>query len=272
MELRADDIVARDHRGDRAAVIGGRRRRRRDRPDRAGTNGRNRRAGPPSPVAMPSSSGCGAAHVSVFQPMCGNLQRRVGRPDRRDVAGNPVEPGDDLVFEAARRHQLHADANAEERPRRAGARARSSASTMPGTASSPRRQSAKAPTPGSTMWSARAHAFGIGASPRLRARAPPRARRARTPCGRNADCPSRNRRWRRSSQPPASGNRPMTSGGGRRRGREGAAGGAAARGRARDRSRARRSAVAARMTMSTSGRPPRVSARRWPAPGPRAPR
>ena len=37
----------------------------------------------------------------------------------------------------------------------------SSASTMPGTASSPRRQSAKAPTPGSTTRSARAHHVGI---------------------------------------------------------------------------------------------------------------
>ena len=44
MELRADDIVARNHRRDRAAIVGGRRRCRPGRSGRAGRNGRNRRA------------------------------------------------------------------------------------------------------------------------------------------------------------------------------------------------------------------------------------
>ena len=48
------------------------------------------------------------AHVRDLQP-----RRRL---DRRDVAADPVEAGDRLVFEPARRHQLHADADAEERP------------------------------------------------------------------------------------------------------------------------------------------------------------
>src|SRR5665213_1164418 len=44
-----------------------------------------------------------------------NLQRRVRRDHRRDIARDPVETVDRLEFEAARRHQLHADTDAEER-------------------------------------------------------------------------------------------------------------------------------------------------------------
>ena len=47
--------------------------------------------------------------------MCGIFESgRFG--NRSDVAADPIEAGDDLVLEPARRHQLHADADAEERP------------------------------------------------------------------------------------------------------------------------------------------------------------
>ncbi len=45
-----------------------------------------------------------------------NLQLRIGRRDAVDLAGNPTQALDHLVFAAALRHQLHADADAEERP------------------------------------------------------------------------------------------------------------------------------------------------------------
>src|SRR5271170_1293791 len=45
-----------------------------------------------------------------------NLQARLARLDGRDIAGDPVQAGDDLVLEAARRHELSANANPEERP------------------------------------------------------------------------------------------------------------------------------------------------------------
>ncbi len=48
--------------------------------------------------------------------MCGIFKPGIVGKDRRDVAANPIEAGDDFVFEPARRHQLHADADAEERP------------------------------------------------------------------------------------------------------------------------------------------------------------
>ena len=45
-----------------------------------------------------------------------NLQARIGRRDAVDLARDPAEPLDHLVFAAALGHQLHADADAEERP------------------------------------------------------------------------------------------------------------------------------------------------------------
>ena len=57
------------------------------------------------------------------------------------------------MFQPARREQLHADANAEER--RCAASTRSAiASTMPVTARSPLAQAPKLPTPGRTIRSA----------------------------------------------------------------------------------------------------------------------
>src|SRR2546421_1032566 len=43
------------------------------------------------------------------------LERRIVRRDRDDIACNPPEASSFAMFQAARRHQLHADTNAEER-------------------------------------------------------------------------------------------------------------------------------------------------------------
>ena len=51
-----------------------------------------------------------------------DLQRRVRRRDAVDLAGDPAQSRGHLVFAAALGHELHADADAEERP--AAARAR----------------------------------------------------------------------------------------------------------------------------------------------------
>ncbi len=46
-----------------------------------------------------------------------DFQRRIGRLDLLDVAGDPAEAARHRLFQPALRHQLHADADAEERPR-----------------------------------------------------------------------------------------------------------------------------------------------------------
>ncbi len=51
----------------------------------------------------------------MFQPICGNLQVRIGGRDLVDLAGDPAQALRDPVFEPALGHQLHADADAEER-------------------------------------------------------------------------------------------------------------------------------------------------------------
>ena len=71
MELRAGDVVARDDGGERAAVVGQRRRPRPVSRRRARRSARNRRGARPAPVAMPSSSGCSRCGCRVFQPICG---------------------------------------------------------------------------------------------------------------------------------------------------------------------------------------------------------
>src|ERR1700723_1620239 len=55
------------------------------------------------------------SHIEGVPPHMRNLQSRIAWLDRRDVARNPVEASNHLMFEAARRHELRADANAEER-------------------------------------------------------------------------------------------------------------------------------------------------------------
>src|ERR1700722_14990023 len=56
------------------------------------------------------------SHIEGVPAHMGNLQSRIAWLDRRDVACNPVQAVDRLMFEPARRHELRADANAEERP------------------------------------------------------------------------------------------------------------------------------------------------------------
>ena len=65
---------------------------------------------------MPSSSLWGLRASSVFQPMCGIFSAGIARRDLVDLAGDPAEPRRHLVFAAALGHELHADADAEERP------------------------------------------------------------------------------------------------------------------------------------------------------------
>ena len=85
--------------------------------------------------------------------MCGILRLGSFGSMARTSPAIQSSPSVDLELQPARRHQLHADADAEERPALDAHRS-SSASRMPGTASRPRLQSAKAPTPGSTIRSA----------------------------------------------------------------------------------------------------------------------
>ena len=89
-----------------------------------------------------------------------DLEGRVVRLDGLDVALDPAEPRRDAELEAALGHQLRADADAEKRPALPRTVV-SSASRMPATASTPALQSAKAPTPGSTMRSAASTAAGL---------------------------------------------------------------------------------------------------------------
>ena len=159
VELRADDIVARDDRRHRAAVVGGR--------DDVGGVGGVELKGVDEIGVQPvvagrrcrRAAGAAAARRACSSP-CAGSSARDRSADRRDVAGDPAEPGDRPRVRgraspaAACRRRCRGTAG------RAGAPLSSSASTMPGTASSPRRQSAKAPTPGSTMWSARTTSSG----------------------------------------------------------------------------------------------------------------
>ncbi len=55
-----------------------------------------------------------AQGVEVVPAHVRNFQRGIGRGDGADLAGNPAEAIGDFELEAAARHQLHADADAEE--------------------------------------------------------------------------------------------------------------------------------------------------------------
>ena len=116
---------------------------------------------------MPANNGVRPGDVERVPAHVGNFQIRVARADRRDIAGNPIE--------ARRRFHARARATPSTACRRkcrgtagrAGARRPRVPPTIPGTASSPRRQSAKAPTPGSTMCVARATASGSAVNQNL---------------------------------------------------------------------------------------------------------
>ena len=146
---------------------------------------------------MPSSSGCWRRSFSVFQPMCGIF--RLGSSGVMRSTSPGIQPRPSTTSYSRPRSAISCMPTQMPRNGRPFWRTVSfSASTMPGTASSPRRQSAKAPTPGSTTRSARAHLLGIvGHQDRLIVRRT-RAPRARTPSRPSADCPSRSRRSRPS--------------------------------------------------------------------------
>ena len=99
--------------------------------------------------------------LKLFQPICGIFSDEVFGRDGRDFPADPAQPRRHAMFEAPIGQQLHAHADAEKGFRAFFARIRSTASSMPSMASRPRRQSAKAPTPGSTTRSAVATASGI---------------------------------------------------------------------------------------------------------------
>src|ERR1700722_9923321 len=54
--------------------------------------------------------------LQIVPAHMGYFQRGILRFNRRDIAGDPVQALGDFIFEAARGHQLHADADAKERP------------------------------------------------------------------------------------------------------------------------------------------------------------
>src|ERR1700722_12811367 len=115
VELGAEHGVARDDRGDGAAVVGLR--------DEVGAVGDLELIG----MHEVGVQAAGAGGDAVEQRMMAQLvervpahvrdfQARVVRRDAVDLAGDPAEAGRHLVFAPALGHQLHADADAEERP------------------------------------------------------------------------------------------------------------------------------------------------------------
>ncbi len=121
-------------------------------------------------------------------------------------------PGVTSIFAAALGHQLHADADAEERPAAPAHRLVQRLAPCRGSrrarAGNRRRRRRPAARRGRR---ARTAVRIAGDDDRLIVRRS-RARRARRPWRPSADCRSRNRRWRRViGSAPGSGNRPMTS-------------------------------------------------------------
>ena len=66
---------------------------------------------------MPSNSGWSRVSSIVFQPICGIFS--AGSAGTISLTSPAIQPKPlrDSLFQAALRHQLHADADAEERPR-----------------------------------------------------------------------------------------------------------------------------------------------------------
>ena len=141
----------------------------------------------PTADPMPSSSGCGLAVSSVFQPMCGIFSSGsagVMRSTSPAIQPSPPSP----VFAPALGHELHANADAEEPA--ASAHARVEWSIADGVETAAIGEGADA---------GQHHAVGarylVGiAGHHDRRSCPTRAPPVRTPWRRNADCPSRSRR------------------------------------------------------------------------------
>jgi hypothetical protein len=190
-ETACRSVSLRDNRGDRPAVIGAR--------NHIGLIGRIEMIGMHEigvPAVVAERQDCRAADAraaaqAYSSPYAESSALRRAARSFHHIALDPAEARRGDIFLALRRHQLHADADAEKRT--ALARTASfSASTMPLSASRPLRQSANAPTPGSTMRSAR-NTIRDRASRQSFAAASLRAPHARTPWPPNADCRSRNR-------------------------------------------------------------------------------
>ena len=110
-------LSRRDRRRHRPAIVGDRQHLVASLRHRDGRSARNRRAGPSSPVAMPANSGCWRFSSIVFQPICGIFSAGSAGVDLLHVAGDPAKTLGHRLLQPALRHQLHADADAEERPR-----------------------------------------------------------------------------------------------------------------------------------------------------------
>ncbi len=116
MKLGADDSVLADDRGQRPAVIGAR--------QHVSLIGRIEVIGV-NEITMAALRAQRQTlqhrmlpdHVERIPAHVRNFQILFARRNLHDVAGDPVEPGRRDMFLATRCHQLHADADAEERPR-----------------------------------------------------------------------------------------------------------------------------------------------------------
>ena len=116
MELRSGDIAARHGCGDRAAIVG-------DgqhvvvalRLEMVGVHEIGMQ--PVGARADPGKQRMVALELDRVPADLRDFQRRIGRLDLLDVAGDPAEAARHGLFQPALRHQLHADADAEERPR-----------------------------------------------------------------------------------------------------------------------------------------------------------
>ena len=108
-------VVARDDGGDRPAIVGLR--------HEVGVVGgleldrsaRNRHAGRPARAGCRRAADAAARRRACSSP-CAGSSAPGRRRDPVDLARDPAEPVGDLVLAAALGHQLHADADAEERP------------------------------------------------------------------------------------------------------------------------------------------------------------
>ena len=132
--------------------------------------------------------------VQIVPAHMRDFQQGIARPDRRDVAGDPAQSLGDFILQTARRHQLHADADAEER---AAARAHRFFQRLDHAGD----RVEAAPAIGEGADAGQHDLIGRARPSRDRevtvtwsGRAPLPERRARRPCGRNADCPTRSRR------------------------------------------------------------------------------
>ena len=111
---------------------------------------------------MPSSKACSRASSKRVPAHMRDLEGRIAGLDRPHLAFDPAEARRHAHARARARPSAEARRRCRETACRAACTASSSASIMPGMAASPCLQSAKAPTPGSTMRSAAAHVLRVG--------------------------------------------------------------------------------------------------------------